>query len=215
MKVLESKKGFSASLIANRSKVFLVISIVILAYGIIQLFLTLQGILSIVSVFVAFLLVIMVAGHLFNGTQYSFVYWLYLVSCALSVAIASFLWVLTHPDFFYVLPISIGLLLAGMFVAHFKTYKNNKPFDNSATLSMFLFGLVIALGNGNLNSPSSDILFWISMVLYALISIPNLNASYRILILNKKLKIRNIDDYLRSTKEQILKIYASEKMTLN
>jgi hypothetical protein len=108
-------------------------------------------------------------------------------------------------------PIYFGvaaLLIAIPFAIHWVTKKKNGIFSLIPIFSIFLFGLLIILSNAqNVSITSFDMLFLLTVVLFALTSVLGMNMTYRTLMLNRELKIRDRNHYLRKTKEDLLGKY--------
>ena len=76
--------------------------------------------------------------------------------------------------------------------------------------SIFFFGLLLTLGiPQTMDNITYDRFFLLSMILFIFISVFGLNMTFRTMMLNRKLKIRTKNSYLRKTKENLLEKYTT------
>ncbi len=206
--VLQKGKMLLENLARKRSKIMFLASLGTLIFVIIYLFSVIQSTVSPFSILLIMLVFVIIAGQLLVGYQYSFTYPLYFLSCTLSVAVPLFFWTAIRGlGVFYLLIIPY---LAMVVAVHLKTRERQVMFYSSSTFSIVLFALMFVLSSGSLSQSAIDTFFGAAIVLFSLVSIPLLNTAYRTAILNRELKIRNIDDYLEDSRKKLLNKFTSK-----
>jgi len=196
------------NLARKRSKIMFLTSLGALVFVIMVLFSATLTTFSPFSILLVMLVFVMIAGQLLVGYQYSFTYPLYFLSCSLSVAVALFFWTAIRGiSVFYLLIIPY---LAIVIIVHLMIRERQVMFDNSSTFSIILFALMFVLSSGSLSQSAIDTFFGASIVLFSLVAIPLLNTAYRTAILNRELKIRNIDDYIENSRKKLLAKFSAK-----
>lgn len=160
------------------------------------------------SIFMMFL------GQMLLFTPYSVAYPLYLFSSFAVVCISILYWIaqrVPYSDFYVLLwAIVIVVLVAISLAVHLFTRKKTGTFPILPVISIFLFGLLLALGVSQTADVARDRMFPLTVAIYSIISIFCFNTSFRAMALNKKLGVNDINKYLRKTKEDLLKKYPSD-----
>jgi len=104
----------------------------------------------------------------------------------------------------------VTALIAIPLAIHWLTKKRIEIIPVIPIFSIFFFGLLIALSNAKtMSSTSYDSLFLLTIVLFSLTSIFGLNITYRTMMLNRELKISDRNQYLRKTKDDLMKKYTN------
>jgi hypothetical protein len=154
-------------------------------------------------------LIVMLIGQMLLITPFGFGYLFY----AFSVTEAIFVSMLIR--FFSFMPFSelsllaflvtVAVLIAVPLALHWLTRERTVTYSMIPVLSIFFFGLLLALSNAkNLASTSFDGLFLLTVALFVLISISGLNISYRTMVLSRELRISDRNRYLGTTKDNLL-----------
>lgn len=162
------------------------------------------------SLLVMFSVVLMIIGQMLLITPFGFSYPLYLFSFEEAIFISMLIWLSSRMPFYELgVLIYIGVvavLIALPLIIHWLTKKRIGTIQIIPTFSIFFFGLVMALSNvKNLLSTSLDWLFLLAVTLFILTSILGSNMAYRTMMLNRELKIGDRNQYLRKTRDDLLK----------
>lgn len=181
--------------------------VVMLGYSLTRISITSQF--SYILVFAVFITLL---GQMLLLAPFGISYPFYVTSFVEANSISLLIWLPNHifnPELVVPIYFSVAALLTAVpFALHWLTKKSNGIFPTIPIFSIFLFGLLIAFSNAqNVSSTSFDMLFLLTIVLFALTSVLGLNMTYRTLILNRELKIRDRNHYLRKTKENLLEKY--------
>jgi len=203
--VLDEFERFKRLLLRNTYGLFVVVFLgIMLAYSLTRISLT-----SPFSYLVVFSVVIALLGQVLLLAPFGFSYSFYVFSFSEAIFISLLIWLPYHifsPELG--VPIYSGvvvLLITLPFTVHWLTKKRIGTLPIIPIFSIFLFGLLIIFSNAqSVPSTSFDMLFLLTIVLFILTSILGLNMTYRTLILNRELKIRDRNHYLRKTKENLL-----------
>lgn len=158
---------------------------------------------------------IMLAGQISVGSNYGFAYWLYYVSYMVSMVLALFVWMPSHFPFIDVYLFILVAFFLFINIAHIKTRKWLRAFPAFDLFSIFLFGLLIALSTGNITGQNCDLLFGITIVLFGFVAIQILNVTYRNRVLNRELKINNVEEYTERCKKELLGKFKDEVSDVN
>lgn len=157
----------------------------------------------------------MLLGQALLITPFSITYPFYLFSCFSVIAISVLYWIAQHlpltETYLVLYYLVIAVLIVVPFVIHFFTRKRNiGTFSFVPLFSIFLFGLLLTFGiSQTIGRSTQDSLFYVTMVLFILTSIFGLNNSFRTLVLDRNLGIKDRNSYVRKCKDDLLKKYLS------
>lgn len=201
---------FKGVVIGNTYGLFLIVFLVVmLAYSLTRISLTTPF-----SYLVLFAVVVTLLGQVLLLAPFSFSYSFYLFSYVEAIFISMLIWLPYHistPELG--VPIYLGVVALLVFIPftfHWLTKRRIGTFPIIPIFSIFLFGILIIFSNAqSVSSTTFDTLFLLTIVLFILISVLGLNMTYRTMILNRELKIRDRNHFLRETKENLLKKYDS------
>lgn len=167
------------------------------------------------SLLVMLSVIVMFIGQVLLLTPFGFSYPFYAFSFTEAVFISVLIWFSSHMPFseltvlIYFVVVVAALTVVPLLI-HWLTKKRIETIPMIPTFSIFFFGLLIALSNAKtVSSTSYDSLFLLTIVLFILTSIFGLNIAYRTMILNRELKISDRNQYLRKTKDDLLKKYTN------
>lgn len=169
------------------------------------------------SVLVMLEVLVMFLGQILLIFQHGFSYPFYSSSFTATIWVSALIWFASHMLLSESTDILIFFVVAGTLIAlpliiHLLTKKRTATIQMIPIFSVFFFGLLIALSNPKtLPSESYDSLFFLTIVLFTLTSIFGLNIAYRTMMLRKELKISNRNQYLRKTKDDLLKKHTDKK----
>jgi hypothetical protein len=163
-----------------------------------------RAVLTPLSIAIAVAVIIMLTGQLSTVTSYSLAYFLYYASYFVSTIVALYIWMSSRFPFFDIYLLSLLVIFATVFVAHFKTRKRPGVFPLFPVISISIFGLLIALSSGSITGQTADWLFGISFLLFTFVTIQCLNSTYRTRILNKKLHIVSVEDYCSDRENKLI-----------
>jgi hypothetical protein len=90
-------------------------------------------------------------------------------------------------------------------VSHVVSRKRLKIFPIFSILSLFLFGLIIALSTGTLTPYTIEWMFAITLFLFVYVIVQSLNVAYRARVLNKELKIASMEICTQDFRTQLLR----------
>jgi hypothetical protein len=163
---------------------------------------------------VMFSFFMMFMGQILPLTPYSASYAFYVFSCFSVTSISVLYWIARHApysDIYLVAYVGIVAVLVGIPLAiHFLTRKRMGTIPMVPVFSIFFFALLITFGISQpIESGTQDMLFGLTIVLFALVSIFGLNITFRNMVLNRKLGIMDKNRYLRKTKEALLDKYTN------
>jgi len=158
--------------------------------------------------------IVMFMGQVLLLSPFGFTYPFYTFSFTEAIFISVLIWLSSHMPFselavliFFVV---VAALIAVPLTIHWLTKKRIGTIPMIPIFSIFFFGLLIALSNAEtLPRTSYDSLFLLANVLFILTSIFGLNIAYRTMMLNRELKINDRNQYLRKTKDDLLKKHTS------
>ena len=152
--------------------------------------------------------ILMIAGQFAVFLPISWAYYVYLVSFILSLAFVNLIWLLLRfPSLFGIIyPISTFLFVILIFFVHHKTKETISSRVELVVFSVFSFGLIIALSNWSaVPQLTSDFLYFGALFLFAVVSIFNLNTTYRTSLLNAELHVRDRISMFRDYKQKLQK----------
>lgn len=158
--------------------------------------------------------IVMFIGQVLLLTPFGFSYPIYTISFTEAIFVSLLIWFSSHVSsselavltYFVVVTALIAIPLA----IHWLTRKRIDVIPMIPIFSIFFFGLLIALSNAKtMPSTSYDSLFLSTIVLFILTSIFGLNMAYRTMMLNRELKISDRNQYLRKTKDDLMKKYTN------
>lgn len=154
---------------------------------------------------------IMLTGQFSAIYYYGFSYWLYFISCVISFGLSLFVWMTRHFPFWDAYFLALVVLVLILSVSHVKTRRWLRAYPMFNMFSIFLFGLLILLSPSEITPMSSDWMFALTLFLFIFVAVQTLNMTYRNRILNKELKISNIEDYIEKNKARLLKKFDDAK----
>lgn len=158
--------------------------------------------------------IFMFIGQVLLLAPFGFSYPFYAFSFTEAIFISVLIWFSSHMPFseltLLIYFVVVAILIAVPLLIHWLTKKRIETIPMIPTFSIFFFGLLIVLSNAKtVSSTSYDSLFLLTIVLFILTSIFGLNIAYRTMILNRELKISDRNQYLRKTKDDLLKKYTN------
>jgi hypothetical protein len=104
-----------------------------------------------------------------------------------------------------------ALLVAMPWIVHLFTRRRLGDFPMISTFSIFFFGLLLIFGlSQKIEGNTLDTFFGLTMLLFSITSIIGLNMSWRTLILNRELGIRDRQRFILKTKDELLKKNANQ-----
>lgn len=162
------------------------------------------------SIALATAIAIMLTGQISVISRHSFAYWLYYVSCVVSIGFALFFWMNRNAPFLDLYLFTQVALILVIHIVHIKTRKILRVFPMFGIFTVFLLGLLIVLGTGAMTQYSSNLMFGLTLILFVLVAIQSLNMTYRSRVLNKELNVRNTEDYVRGCKDRLLSKFKNE-----
>jgi hypothetical protein len=166
-----------------------------------------------ISILMVFTIALMVMGQMLLITPYGIAYPFYVFSCFEAIVISLLPWLSNQLPFsidftLFTYAALVTILVAALFTVHWWTRRRSGNSSMIPAYSIFFFGLLIVLANSQTVSKASyDALFQVTIILFIVTSIFGLNIAYRNMILNKKLKIRDRNDYLRVIKDELKEKY--------
>ena len=147
---------------------------------------------------------VMLMGQFSITSHHSFAYWLYGASSLVSVALALFLWMNRNAPFADLYVVAVFALALIILISHVVSRKRLRIFPIFPILSLFLFGLIIALSTGTMTPYTIEWMFAITLFLFIYVIVQSLNAAYRAKVLNKELKIASIEICTQDCRTQLL-----------
>lgn len=191
-------------------RIILYIIVAIPVYVIFLYFFVLEAGPTPISIIMAAATALMLMGQFSAVSDYSFAYWLYYVSCFVSIALALFLWMSSHFPLFDVYLIILSALFLSIHLFHIRTRKWLKTFHAFQFLSLFLFGLLIVLSTGEIAAQTYDLMFGLTMILFIFVTIQMLNRTYHSRVLNENLKISSVEEYTTKCERMLLNKFKTE-----
>jgi hypothetical protein len=153
----------------------------------------------------------MFMGQVLLITPYSIAYPFYFFSCFCVTSISTLFWLSRVMPSIPIYLILVSILIVVPLALHLYTRRKNQTIPLLGAFSIFFFALLIIFGVSQTPTASSvDSIFYATLVLFVIISILGLNTTFRTMILNRKLKVSNARNYLRTTKEDLMKKFTSD-----
>jgi len=162
------------------------------------------------SIVLATVTTLMLMGQFSIVSRHSFAYWLYYVSCVVSIGFALFFWFNRNAPFLEHYLLTLTVLILVIHILHIKTRKTLRVFPMFQIFSIFLFGLLIVLGTGEVTQYSSNWMFGLTLFLFIFVAIQSLNMAYRNKVLNKALKTANTEDLIGKCRDRLLGKFKNE-----
>jgi len=187
----------------------------ILVFTLVNILLIFRFNLLFISIMFSF--VMMFLGQMLLLTPFSASYPFYVFSCFSVTTISVLYWIarlLPYSDVSLVIYVAIVILLVAVPLGvHLFTRKRIGTGHMVPAFSIFFFGLLLTFGISQpIESSTQNSLFVLTIILFIITSILGLNLSFRTMILNRKLGIRDRNNYLRKTKDDLLKKYTDENV---
>lgn len=154
---------------------------------------------------------IMLTGQFSAVYHHSFSYWLYFISCVISIGLSLFIWMTSHFPYWDIYFPTLVVLILILVISHVKTRRWLRAPPMFNIFSIFLFGLLIVLSPGTITRTSIDWMFVLTLFLFILVAVQTLNMTFRNRILNNELEISNIEDYVEKSKTALLKKFDDVK----
>jgi len=156
-------------------------------------------------------IIAMFMGQVLLLTPFSIAYPFYFFSCFCGTTISMLFWLARITPSIPVYLVSLSILIVVPLVVHLYTRTRIQTIPMLRMFSIFFFALLIIFGVSQTPTISNfDALFQVTIVLFVLISIFGLNLTFRTMVLNKELKIRDGNNYLRKAKEDLLEKFTSD-----
>jgi len=150
--------------------------------------------------------VLMIVGQFAVFLPSSWAYYVYLVSFVLSIAFVNLIWLFLRlqPLLVAIYPLSTLLLVGLAYFIHHRTKETISSKVELVIFSVFSFGLILALSNWSaVPQLTADLLYLGGLVLFVVVSIFNLNTSYRANLLNSKLNMQDRVSMFRIYKRKL------------
>ena len=203
---MELSKRLTNSLLKNVYPIFIVFMLIFISVNALLVFSF-----NLISISIMFTVIAMFMGQVLLLTPFSIAYPFYFFSCFCGTTISMLFWLARIMPSIPVYLVSFSILITVPLVVHLYTRTRIQTIPMLRMFSFFLFGLLIIFGVSQTPTISNfDTLFQVTIVLFVLVSIFGLNLTFRTMVLNKELKIRDGNNYLRKAKEDLLKKFASD-----
>lgn len=169
---------------------------------------------SLLSLLLVFSIIAMFMGQVLLLTPLSAAYPFYIISFFYAIFISMMFWYVNnilYSDFSIALYLGlIILVIAVPLAAHWFTRKRIKNISMFPIFSFFFAGsLIVFSSSPTISITSQNTLFHVTIILFSVTSVFGFNIAYRNMLLNKELKIRDGNEYLRRSKDDLLEKYTN------